>query len=402
MNPLRGPTDDGLLIEGGLGGRASLRATRTVRSAGSPDPRPLLDWPTSWRERAASWLRSSAVRRQIAALQRGADGPTLVDIEQLIDALLHAGWIIVTEVHQRGGHWQRRELCWRDADRLRRVLGMRVAADDEAAQREIATRRYEGAASELHNALLALPPARWSRRIDLVAAVARWEAEGRAGTRRDFELLARGATKSISETEWDWLSALLDLDALRIGPHTPGLWLRASCVLVLPRGHLDLAAAGDLLAITPSTLHAVTTVERAPVRWVVVENRTSFERRARQATDEEAVLWVPGRPPVWWRDAVRQLLACAPAPLSIACDPDPAGIAIAEDVGHLWHERGLDWEPIHMDAAALSSLSSTRPLNEYDRQLLATLARQDLHPQLALLRETLLQSGRKGEQEGLL
>lgn len=402
MNTPRGPTSDGLIIEGGLGSRASLKATRTVRSAGSPDPRPLVDWPTSWRERVARWLRSSAERRQMAALQRAADGPTLAEIDELIDALLQAGWITVTEVHQRGGHWQRRELSWRDADGLRRALGLRVAADDEAAQRGIEALRFEGAASVLHRALLGLPPARWPRRIDLVAAMARWEADGRAGTRRDFELLARGATKSISETEWDWLADLLDLDALRIGAHTPGLWLRATCALVLPRGSLDLAATADLLALTPSTLHAVTAIERPPACWVVVENRTSFERRARKAADDEAVLWVPGRPPTWWRDAVRHLLACAPAPLRIACDPDPAGIAIAEDVGDLWRERGLDWQPIHMEAAALSALSSTRPLGDYDRQLLATLARRNLHPQLALLRDALLQTGCKGEQEGLL
>lgn len=402
MNAPRGPTDDGLIIEGGLGSRASLKATRTLRSAKPPDPRPLADWPTSWRERAAGWLRSSAERRQIAALQRGADGPTLAEIDQLLDALLHAGWITIVEVHVRGGHWQRRDLCWLDADGLRRAWGLRVAADDEAAQRAIAALRFEGTASVLHTALLGLPATRWTRRSDLVEAMARWEAEGRAGTRRDFELLARGATKSISETEWDWLADLLDLDTLRISTHTPGLWLSATCVLVLPHGNLDLAAAGDLLALTPSTIHTVKAIERAPANWVVVENRTSFERRARNASNREAVLWVPGRPPTWWREAVRHLLICAPAPLQIACDPDPAGIAIAEDVGELWRECQLAWQPIHMDAATLSALPSTRPLGEYDRQLLAALALRDLHPQLALLREALLQGGRKGEQEGLL
>jgi hypothetical protein len=149
-------------------------------------------------------------------------------------------------------------------------------------------------------------------------------------------------------------------------------------------------------------VQALLAIERPPQRWVVVENRTSFERRARAAAADEAVLWVPGRPPSWWLGAVRTLLRHAPAPLQIACDPDPAGIAIAEDVGALWRERALPWQPLHMDPAALAGLPSTRPLSDFDRQLLAALAYRPLHPQLAALREALLSGGRKGEQEGLL
>lgn len=359
-------------------------------------------WPLAWRERLAGWLRSPAERRQIAALQRGADGPTLVEIAQLIDALLYAGWISVAEQHQRGGHWQARELRWIDADALRRALGLPVAADLEARQQSIATRCFDGAAALLHAALLELPPTRWTRRIDLVEAIARWQSEGRSGTRRDLELLARGATKSISDGEWDWLSGVLDLDALGITGHSPGLWLRASCMLRTPLGALDLAATGEPLALAPATVSAVVTIERLPQRWVVVENRTSFERRARAATADEAVLWVPGRPPTWWLSSVRHLLGLAPSPLQVACDPDPAGIAIAEEVGALWQARSLGWQPLYMDPAALAALPSTRTLNDFDRQLLAALADRPLHPQLAALREALLSGGRKGEQEGLL
>jgi hypothetical protein len=402
VSPPPGAADDGLIVDGGLGSRASLKGSRTRRSAAGPDPRVFASWPGAWIERLAHWLRSPAERRQIAALQRGADGPSVVEITQLIDALLRAGWISLVEQHQRGGHWQPRELRWIDADALRRTLGLAVAADLQARQQSIATRRFDGAAALLHAALLELPPTRWTRRIDLVEAIARWESEGRGGTRRDFELLARRATKSISNGEWEWLAQNLDLEALRIGGHTPGLWLRASCVLRTPHGALDLAAAGELLALTPATVQALLAIERPPQQWVVVENRTSFERRARTATADEAVLWVPGRPPSWWLAAARALLRLAPAPLQVACDPDPAGIAIADEVARLWQARGLPWQPLHMDPTALAALADTRPLNDFDRQLLDALAERPLHPQLAALREALLASGRKGEQEGLL
>ena len=402
MSPPPGAAEDGLIVDGGLGSRASLKGNRTRRSAAAPDPRVFASWPGAWRERLAHWLRSPAERRQIAALQRGADGPALVEITQLIDALLHAGWISLVEQHQRGGHWQPRELRWIDADALRRTLGLPVAADLQARQQSISTRCFDGAAALLHAALLELPPLRWTRRFDLVEAIARWQSEGRSGTRRDLELLARGATKSISDGEWDWLAGVLDLDALGITGHSPGLWLRASCVLRTALGALDLAATGEPLALAPATVSAVVAIERPPQQWVVVENRTSFERRARAATADEAVLWVPGRPPTWWLSSVRHLLGLAPFPLQVACDPDPAGIAIAEEVGALWQARSLGWQPLYMDPADLAALPSTRALNDFDRQLLAALAERPLHPQLAALREALLSGGRKGEQEGLL
>src|SRR5690606_14030239 len=126
--------------------------------------------------------------------------------------------------------------------------------------------------------------------------------------------------------EWDWLQQTVDLDALQIGGHTPGLWLRAACRLRLADGELDLGALREPLALTPDTLRAPQSIDHPPLRWRIIENRTSFERQARSASSDSAVLWVPGRPPGWWRAAVGHLLDLAPAPAEIACDPDPAGI----------------------------------------------------------------------------
>ncbi|MCV4732168.1 hypothetical protein OFB80_30215, partial [Escherichia coli] len=78
-------------------------------------------------------------------------------------------------------------------------------------------------------------------------------------------------------------------------------------------GTLDLAAAGDFIGLSLRTLTA-RRIEGRPVCWRLVENLSSFERVARRATDDEAVLWLPGYPPSWWLSAVRTLIAAAPAP----------------------------------------------------------------------------------------
>ncbi|MGH8468504.1 MAG: hypothetical protein ACREX3_01370 [Gammaproteobacteria bacterium] len=79
----------------------------------------------------------------------------------------------------------------------------------------------------------------------------RWIDEQRFGTRRDFALYARGGTKSLSEAEWDWLDAQLDLAGLGVQRHTPALWLRAPFTLCRGEQCLDLRAVPDCIALTP-------------------------------------------------------------------------------------------------------------------------------------------------------
>lgn len=397
------PTGGQLVEEGGLGDRASLRGARRRYLDGPPRPEGVAHWPVEWRALLTQWLRGGAAQRRIPTLLRGLDGPQLAAAQALLDALLHGGWIELEETHARGGIWQPRQLRFRDADSLREALGLARRDQQLATQQDIATRRFDSpAAALLHAALLEQAVSLRPRRIDLVEAVERWDSDDRSGTRRDFELLARGATKSLTTAEWEWLQQSLDLDALRIGGHTPGLWLRARCRLRYADGLLDLGVLTEPLALTPDTLRALLAVEHAPHRWQVVENRTSFERLARSASTETAVLWVPGHPPGWWRRAVGHLLDLAPAPAEIACDPDPAGIAIACETGALWTAHGLDWSPLGMDPSSLDRLPATQPLTDWDRALLARLGDRPLPAQLAALRDALLARGIKGEQEGLL
>jgi hypothetical protein len=97
------------------------------------------------------------------------------------------------------------------------------------------------------------------------------------------------------------------------------------------------------------------------------------------------------------------LLDLAPAPAHIACDPDPAGIAIALKAAELWHERGIAWQPWKMTASDLAALRARKPLTEGDKLQLSSMNQGILLPTpLTELLEWMLEHGEKGEQEGYL
>ncbi|MDQ3566057.1 MAG: hypothetical protein M3436_18855 [Pseudomonadota bacterium] len=64
--------------------------------------------------------------------------------------------------------------------------------------------------------------------------------------------------------------------------HTPALWLRAPFTLCRGEQRLDLRAVPDCTALTPATIQRCIAIEGAIRHWRVVENRTSFERVARE------------------------------------------------------------------------------------------------------------------------
>lgn len=143
-------------------------------------------------------------------------------------------------------------------------------------------------------------------------------------------------------------------------------------------------------------------VRRAtPATWRLVENRSAFEKAAAARQSDEAVLWLPGYPPGWWSESITHLLHLSPAPATIACDPDPDGIAIAMQAGSLWEEAGQEWTPWHMNAADLRGLAHRRPLTDRDRALLEQLQQHPMPTTLAGLATTMLDLGEKGEQESL-
>lgn len=226
-------------------------------------------------------------------------------------------------------------------------------------------------------------------------------ADAGSATRRDFACFARDDTKKISDAEWQWLSAHLDLARFGIAAHAPLLLIAADRTLQGAAGTLELAALGSFIGLAPQAVQAVTRISAPPHCWRLVENRSAFEKAAAAREPGAAILWLPGYPPGWWCHAIGHLLRLAPAPAAIACDPDPDGIAIALQAGALWEAAGQYWTPWRMSVSDLRRLASRRPLTERDRTLLDQLCRRGLPPVLESLARTMLQTNEKGEQESL-
>ena len=339
-------------------------------------------WPVAWRALAARWLRRDSARAKWPTLLASAGGDAFETAHDVLDALRAGGWVAVEEAFQQG-RWQALWIEFLDLPALRAALGLPAPGAAKAAQE--------------------------AARAALLAALERWNvdpARPAQATRRDFALFARGDTKGITTAEWDWLETQADLAACGIAGHTPLLCIAAPLNLFLPQGRLDLAATPDFLGIPPAVLTAASGGDAAVRHWTLVENRTSFERVARRRAANEGVLWLPGFPPGWWQAAVARLLALAPAPARMACDPDPAGIEIALTAGKSWEAAGLDWQPWCMDAADLHSLTARKPLTARDLERLAALLAADsphkLPDPLRALALSLQAGGEKGEQEGYL
>lgn len=372
--------------------------TRRQRIADQP-PRGLDTLPDDWRQLLKRWIRRGGDSRwDTLRNDAGVGGQSRA--QALLDWLLENGWIRLDEKFERAAWWPYR-VRFLDPAALSAALGI-VDADAAAAQ-WLARRASLPPESPLLDALDTLPPRTALARADLVAALARWQEEARSGTQRDFALFARGATKAVSAAEWAWLGEAADLGAWGIERHTPLLLIAAPVELHFPHAALDLAACADFCALTPATLAAARSANGAPERWHLVENRTSFERVARNREAHDGVVWLPGYPPTWWREAVAKLLALAPAPAAIACDPDPAGVAIALQAGTLWQAVGLDWQPWRMDIATLQALPGHAPLTAWDNAQIAQLRQAPRLPApLAALLDYMQQHNLKGEQEGAL
>jgi len=368
-------------------------------------PQQLGQIPSEWRELLARWVRRGGNSRW-ETLRNDAGATSINMAESLREWLLREGWAVVVEQRQHNEWWPH-SVELRNLPQLRATLG--IGDKEQDAQRwQVAREELKNiCADSLHTpALFALDklPARYAlARSALIISLQHWQDAQRSGTRRDFALLARDDTKGVSETEWNWLEQTLDLAEFQIERHTPLLLLSAPLKLTMPHGQLDLASCADFAALTPSSVHAVTAISGMVSHWQLVENRTSFERVAKKREPNVGVIWLPGYPPSWWHTAVGQLLDRAPAPAHIACDPDPAGIAIALKAAELWRERGIAWQPWKMEASDLASLRVRKPLTEGDKLQLDALRQKHVLPApLSELLEWMLVQGEKGEQEGYL
>lgn len=353
------------------------------------------------------WLRrgeksATGCRWETLVKEAGAESYPLA--QRLLDWLLNARWVAVVEQRRHGAWWPCR-VEFLDLPALRDGLGL--PDPDAPARRWAQLRACFDPATEPDLAVAlsqldGLPASRAADRAELLQALSRWRNEQRGGTRRDFAHFARGTTKSITEAEWCWLEGAVDLAAFAVERHTPVLLVAAPLALEMPNGLLDIGVVTDFAALTPATVGAARSATGTVARWRLVENRTSFERVARSREPDTGVVWLPGFPPIWWQEAIVQLLKLAPAPAEIACDPDPAGIAIALEAAQPWQAAGISWQPWRMDVTDLAALLSHQPLSPTDRSTLESLIRRPLPAPLDSLAQWMWNHDKKGEQEGYL
>ncbi|HEU0187293.1 MAG TPA: hypothetical protein VFR06_05310 [Gallionellaceae bacterium] len=374
------------------------------RRMATTSPQALDHLPAEWRELLTRWVKRGGNSRW-ETLRNDAGSNRVQMAQSLLDWLLSAGWAAVVE-QRKLSEWWPQQVELRHMSQLRATLGV-PDKDDEA-------QRWQVIRSSLHAlnnaallpAIMALdeiPVSRALARQELIFKLNEWQNLQQSGTRRDFALFARRDTKAVSEADWNWLETVLDLSAFNIERHTPLLLLSAPLVLEFKHGSMNLAACPDFAALTPASLQGLRAAAGAVSYWHLVENRTSFERLARQREANAGIIWLPGFPPTWWRLAVGRLLDLAPAPARISCDPDPSGIAIALQAATIWRQRQLAWQAWQMDAENLAALPARKPISDTDRQLIERLLNeQELPASLAQLAHWMLEHGEKGEQEGYL
>ncbi len=395
------PDADGVCICAlDVGAKTTLRGRR-LRRAFNADTGTIARWPAPWRNLLLLWVNGAARRRWDTLLSlAGNVGFALA--HDLATALLRAGLIETDESRERG-QWKTRQVTFIDPASLRAALGVPDAAGLRAQLAgEIATPPLDARLAPLWAGLEDFPPARGLDRCALLRKLDAWLADKRFGTRRDFALFARGTTKAVSGAEWAWLETLADFASMGIERHTPALWLRAPLVLRFGDQPLDLSAVPDMIGLSPATLNRLDSADGTIGCWRLIENRTSFERVAREHGAVDGVIWLPGFAPGWWKAAVAHLLRCKPAAAQIACDPDPAGIHIAIEAADVWATAGLAWTPWKMGVKELTQLEARLPLSSHDKVLMAQLLVRDLPVPLRELAHWMQAHGEKGEQEGFL
>jgi len=359
-------------------------------------------WPEAWRELIGKWLKQGRPRRKWEGLLKLAGGRRVNDAWQVLESLLKAGLVQIEE-RREGNRWQPLWVQFVDLESIREAVGL--PNRDKLQRRAEKNQEFvlkNSALEELQASLDGMPAELAVRRHELLEALDRWISEERSGTRRDFSYSALGDTKRISPADWNWLELFITLEDIGIFRHTPAIWLRAPFLLISDKGNLDLRGVPDCIGLTPGTIKRLNRIEGDVAKWCVVENRTVFERLARRKGSADCVIWTPGFAPDWWKKSVIRMLQLRPAPALIACDPDPSGIEIALQVGRIWMETTLDWEPWRMDVRTLSGLRRKKDLTDNDKERLKHLLLQTMPQTLKELCLWMLENGQKGEQEGIV
>ncbi len=368
-------------------------------------PHALADWPRDRRQLLREWLKQTRAEhpKWIALLDQAGPEQQTLAVETLLGLLLR-GWIDIEEVSSRAsaGVWQPRSISWLDLPALREQVGLLDPIAEKAKRENL---RWLSVNDErLLNIQLALAgsPARSvPARRQLCDALARWLAQGREGSRELFARFAR-SSGSIHAAEWQWLTEHVDLMACGISARAPLFLLGGHCTLIA-KGYVvvDLAALPQYLGLTPQSIVACD--QLAGVQQLrVIENPGAFVRACEQAQPGELILCQPGYITPGWLGSLRHLVQLAGCPVSICCDCDPWGIALALQTGAAVSQAGAQWQTCGMDTATLISCPLRADLTDADRRRLEQLLTSSLPPELAALAQEMDRLGQKAEQEQYL
>lgn len=382
-------------------------AKRTMR--GKRRRRSILETPTSvvflaedQKGLIRNWVKGVSPRRKWSNLLTTSGFSNLLLSEELLKTLLEAGWIEVEE-HRTSHGWETVWVEFLAYEELREHLGLsnrdkeRVQAD--SLQADFSTDVLRIAAAQLDS----LPVATKIKRYQLLCGLDSWSQEGLQGTRRDFSLFVRGRTKDITTTEWDWLESQVDLESLSIASHIPMIRLKIPGILKFTEGQIDFRLLPGAVALTMEQISGASSFEGEISCWKVIENLTSFERAISSSRKTEGVIWVPGFAPSWWVKSISHLLSLTKAPGMVACDPDPAGLLIASQVGGVWDSQAMKWEPWCMAPSDFEGKGRLIPMTEFDCRLLNTFnQRINNHRSLVILAKWLENTKMKLEQESFI
>ena len=384
-----------------VGAKRTMRGKRRRRSV-LESPASLAMLAEDQKELIRSWVKGTSYRRKWQNLLATGGYANILLAEELLIMLLEAGWAEIEE-HRTPRGWEPIWVEFRGYEELREHLGLsnrdkeRARADNLSG--DFSTDALRIAAAQLDT----LSAATKIKRHELLCGLEDWIQEELQGTRRDFSLFARGRTKDITAAEWDWLESQLDLASFGVNTHTPLVHLKIPGALVFPEGHVDFRLLPGAVALTEEQVTRTTAFSGEISCWKVVENLTSFERVVASSTETEGVIWVPGFAPSWWVRTISHLISVTKSPGKVACDPDPAGLLIASQVGDIWEQQDVAWEPWYMNLSDFEGAGVLIPMTERDLGLLRTFGqRKQNHPDLVGLAQWLASKKMKLEQESFI
>lgn len=384
-----------------VGAKRTMRGKRRRRS-NLEDPASLALLAADQKELICGWIKSASPRRKWKNLLTTSGFANVLLAEELLKILLESGWVEVEE-HRTPRGWEPVWVYFLSYENLREHLGLKNR-DKEQTQADNLQRDFSADVLRIAAAQLdSLPAATKIKRHELLSGLENWLQEGIQGTRRDFSLFVRGRTKEITTAEWGWLESQLDLESFGIASHTPMIRIKIPGCLVFPEGQVDFRLLPGAVALTPDQIIRSTGFVGGISCWKIVENLTSFERVVASSTETEGVIWVPGFAPSWWVQSVAHLVFVTKVPGKVACDPDPAGLLIASQVGEIWERENVAWEPWYMDPEDFEGKGTLIPMTDRDLGLLRTFGqRKSNHPILVVLAQWLASQQMKLEQESFV